>query len=73
MKALVISPIVYKGKVAKAGETIEMTKEEFDSVKAHVAEVIEKAPEKVVEKVETKVVEKAKAIEKKVVKKQKRS
>lgn len=58
MKALVITSVVVKGKVAKAGTVIEMTKEEFLSVRPNALEVAEKVETKVVEKVEKKVVKK---------------
>ena len=60
MKARVLALIVHRGKVARPGDIIEMTPEQFDSAGANVTKVAEtKVIEKPSPKVETKVVEKA--------------
>lgn len=83
MRAQATSPFVLRGRVINAGETVEMTESEFDSVAAHVLRVAAPTPAKVAQAprpvvapvkpvVEKKVVEKkapSKPIEKKTVKK----
>ena len=39
MRATVLAPFVLNGKVVAAGETINLTEEQFDSVRPHVAPV----------------------------------
>lgn len=58
MKAVVLSPIVFGGKAVFPGETIEMTREQFNSVGAYVAPAEDEPKPAAKPVVEKKVIEK---------------